>query len=145
MTPTGCGEDKTTSDFTPWSSPFTPDVFTSSGFLINAGCTSQLPFTPVSTAGSTTDQAGGYTSFSLLLTRADEQQRISSLSFKTPEGLLGMISKVPLCQEPEAAAGTCSSASQIGHTQATAGPGPYPLVVPEPRLGCGLHPSDRWL
>ena len=135
VTPTGCGEYKTTSDFTPWSSPFTPDVFTSSGFLINAGCTSQLPFTPVLTAGSTTDQAGGYTSFSLLLTRADEQQRISSLSFKTPEGLLGMISKVPLCQEPQAATGTCSSASQIGHTQVTAGPGPYPLVVPEPGLG----------
>jgi hypothetical protein len=135
VTPTGCGEYKTTSDFTPWSSPFTPDVFTSSGFLINAGCTSQLPFSPVLTAGSTTDQAGGYTDFSLLLTRADEQQRISSLSFKTPEGLLGMISKVPLCEEPQAAEGTCSSASQIGHTQVTAGPGPYPLVVPEPGLG----------
>ncbi len=134
-TPTGCGEYNTTSDFTPWSSPFTPDVFTSSGFLIDTGCTSQLPFTPVLTAGSTTDQAGGYTNFSLLLTRADEQQRISRLSFKTPEGLLGMISKVPLCEEPQAAAGTCSSASQIGHTQVTAGPGPYPLVVPEPGLG----------
>jgi hypothetical protein len=135
QTPTGCGEFTTTSDFTPWSSPFTPDVFPSSGFLITAGCTSQLPFTPVLTAGSTTDQAGGYTGFSLLLTRADEQQRIEKLTFKTPEGLLGMISKVPLCGEPQAAAGTCSSASQIGQTQVTAGPGPYPLVVPEPGQG----------
>lgn len=134
-TPTGCGEYTTTSDFTPWSTPFTPDVFTSSGFLISEGCTSQLPFTPVMTAGSTTDQAGGYTSFSLLLTRADEQQRIASLSFETPEGLLGMISKVPLCEEPQAEAGTCSSASQIGHTVVTAGPGPYQLVVPEPGQG----------
>ena len=135
VTPTDCGEHATASDFTPWSSPFTPDVLTSSSFLISAGCTSNLPFSPVLTAGSTTDQAGGYTDFSLLLTRADEQQRISSLSFKTPEGLLGMISKVPLCQEPQAAEGTCSSASQIGHTQVMAGPGPYPLLVPEPGQG----------
>ncbi len=131
-TPTGCGEFTTSSDFTPWSSPFGADVFRSSGFLISAGCTSQLPFSPVLTAGSTTDQAGGFTDFSLLLTRADEQQRIEKLQFKTPEGLLGMISKVPLCGEPQAAEGTCPAASEIGHTQVTAGPGPYPLVVPEP-------------
>jgi hypothetical protein len=135
QTPTGCGEYTTTSDFTPWSAPFSSDVFPKSSFLISAGCSSPLPFSPVLTAGATTDQAGGYTSFSLLLTRADEQQRIEKLQFKTPEGLLGMISKVPLCGEPQAAAGTCSSASQIGHTQVTAGPGPYPLVVPEPGQG----------
>jgi hypothetical protein len=67
-----------------------------------------------------------------LLQRGDGQQRISTLSFKTPEGLLGMISKVPLCGEPAAAQGACSSASQIGHTVVAAGPGPYPLVIPEP-------------
>ncbi len=140
-TPTGCGTFTTTSDFTPWSSPFSSDVFPSSSFLISAGCTSQLPFSPVLTAGATTDQAGGFTDFSLLLTRADEQQRIEKLQFKTPEGLLGMISKVPLCGEPQAAEGTCSSASQIGHTQVTAGPGPYPLVVPEP----GQAPAPIYL
>ena len=43
-----------------------------------------------------------------------------------------MISKVPLCPEPQAREGTCSSASQIGHTVVAAGPGPYPLVVPQP-------------
>jgi hypothetical protein len=66
-----------------------------------------------------------------LLSRGDGQQRIEKLQFKTPEGLLGMIAKVPLCQEPEAAAGTCSSASQIGHTVAEVGPGPYPFVIPQ--------------
>jgi hypothetical protein len=131
-TPTGCGTYTTSSDFTPWSSPFSSDVFPSGSFVISGGCTSPLPFSPVLTAGSTTDQAGGYTSFSLLLTRADEQQRIEKLQFTTPKGLLGMISQVPLCPEPQAAQGTCSAASQIGHTQVTAGPGPYPLVIPEP-------------
>lgn len=136
-TPTACGSYTTTSDFTPWASPFSEDLFPSSTFLIVAGpggsaCSSPLPFGPSLIAGSTTDQAGGYTDFSLLLQRADGQQRISTLRFKTPEGLLGMISKVPLCAEPQAAAGTCSSASQIGHTVVAAGPGPFPLVVPEP-------------
>jgi hypothetical protein len=135
ITPTGCGLYTTTSDFTPWSAPFSSDLYPTSSFAISAGCASPLPFSPVLTAGSTTDQAGGYSDFSLLLSRADEQQRISSLTFKTPEGLLGMISNVPLCLEPQAAQGTCSAASQIGHTQVTAGPGPYPLVVPEPGQG----------
>jgi hypothetical protein len=136
-TPTGCGTFTTTSDFTPWTAPFGEDLFPSSSFPIVAGpsgsaCASPMPFSPSMIAGSTTDQAGGFTSFSLLLQRADGQQRIQNLQFKTPEGLLGMISKVPLCGEPQAAEGKCSAASQIGHTVIAAGPGPYPLVVPQP-------------
>jgi hypothetical protein len=146
-TPTTCGVYTTTSDFTPWSTPAVGDVFPSSNFAISAGTNgaacpaSPLPFTPSMIAGSTTDQAAGYTSFSLLLQRADGQQRIAGLQFKTPEGLLGMISKVPLCQEAQAAQGTCSSASQIGHTVVEAGPGPYPLVVPQP----GQPPAPIYL
>ena len=146
-TPTRCGTYATTSDFTAWSSPFVEDVFPSSNFAISAGTggaacpSSQLPFSPSMIAGSTTDQAGGYTSFSLLLTRPDDQQRVGNLQFKTPEGLLGMISKVALCTEPQAAQGTCSSASQIGHTVVEAGPGPYPLVVPQP----GQPPAPIYL
>jgi hypothetical protein len=146
-TPTQCGTYTTTGDFMPWSSPFTDDTFPSSSFVVATGpggspCpSSPLPFSPSLIAGSTTDQAGGYTSFSLLLNRADDQQRIGALQFKTPEGLLGMISKVPLCPEPQAAQGTCSSASQIGHTVVEAGPGPYPLVVPQP----GQSPAPIYL
>jgi hypothetical protein len=136
-TPTACGTYTTTSDFTPWTAPVGEDLFPSSSFPIIAGpggsaCSSPMPFAPSMIAGSTTDQAGGFTSFSLLLQRADGQQRIQSLQFKTPEGLLGMISKVPLCGEPQAAEGKCSTGSQIGHTVVAAGPGPYPLVVPQP-------------
>jgi hypothetical protein len=146
-TPTGCGTYETTSDFTPWSSPFVQDAFPSSAFDIDSGTAgaacpaSPLPFDPSLIAGSTTDQAGGFTSFSLLLQRADDQQRISSLQFKTPEGLLGMISKVALCGEPAASQGQCPEASQIGHTVVAAGPGPYPLVVPEP----GQPPAPIYL
>jgi hypothetical protein len=137
-TPTGCGLYRTTSDFTPWSTPAVGDAFPSSDFAISSGTdgaacpAGALPFSPSMIAGATTDQAGGFTSFSLLLQRADDQQRVSSLQFKAPEGLLGVISKVPLCGEPRASKGECSSASEIGHTVVAAGPGPYPLVVPQP-------------
>ncbi len=137
-TPTRCGTYTTTGDFTPWSTPVVEDLFPHSSFQITAGTngaacpSSPLPFAPSLIAGSTTDQAGGFTDFSLLLTRPDDQQRVSNLQFKTPEGLLGMIGNVPLCPEAQANTGSCSAASQIGHTVVEAGPGPYPLVVPEP-------------
>ena len=135
-TPTACGVYESTADFTPWSSPFIEDAFDSSRFQITAGpdgsaCVSPMPFAPTMTAGATTDQAGGFTDFTMLLQRGDEQQRVKTLSFKTPEGLLGMIAKVPLCEEPQAAEGTCSSASQIGHTVVGAGPGPFPFYIPQ--------------
>jgi len=138
-TPTACGVYTTASDFTSWSSPFVPDTFPGSAFAINSGadgspaCPSQpLPFAPSMIAGATTDQAGGFTDFSLLLQRGDGQQRIERLQFKAPPGLAGMISSVPLCGEPQASQGTCPAASQIGHTVVEAGAGPYPLVVPQP-------------
>lgn len=145
-TPPICGVYETTSDFTPWSSPQESDAFPTDDFAIDSGpggsaCVSSLPFAPSMIAGATTDQAGGYTGFSLLLQRGDGQQRVSSLQFKTPEGLLGMISKVPLCPEPQASQGACSAASQIGHTVVQAGPGPYPLEIPEP----GQAPAPIYL
>jgi hypothetical protein len=144
-TPSKCGLYETTSDFTPWSTPEVADAFPSSDFLINSGpngssCAPQS-FAPTLTAGATTDQAGGYTGFSLSLSRPDGQQRIEKLQFKTPEGLLGMISHVTPCQEPQAAAGTCPADSQIGHTTVEAGPGPAPLVIPEP----GQAPAPIYL
>lgn len=143
-TPTGCGTYTTNASFTPWSGG--SEALTSSAFAIESGpggsaCASPLPFSPELIAGATTDQAGGFTDFSMLLRREDGQQRIRSLQFKVPEGLLGMISKVPLCGEPQAAQGTCPAASQIGHTVVEAGPGPYPLVVPQP----GKPPAPIYL
>jgi hypothetical protein len=137
-TPTQCGAYTTNADFTPWSSLFIPDFFTSASFGLVEGpssgpCSSSpLPFAPELVAGSTTDRAGGFTNFSLLLERGDGQQRIERLQFKAPEGLSGMLSQVPLCPEPQAAAGACSEASRIGHATVASGPGPYPLVIPQP-------------
>jgi hypothetical protein len=136
-TPTGCGEYTTGSDFTPWSSPTVGDVFPSSSFSIaagtdGAGCpSSPLPFSPSMHAGATTDQAGGFTDFSLLLQRPDDQQRIAGLQFKAPPGLSAELSRAPLCTNEQAETDTCPEASKIGHTVVESGPGPYPLVVPE--------------
>ena len=149
VTPETCGIYRSDVDFTPWASPFVENAFDTSSFQITNGpggsgtanCTAPLPFAPTMTAGATTDQAAGYTSFTMLLSRGDGQQRIEKLQFKTPEGLLGMIAKVPLCPEPQAAAGTCSEASQIGHTVAEVGPGPYPFVIPQP----GAPPAPIYL
>jgi hypothetical protein len=137
-TPTHCGEYTTTSDFTPWSTPAVGDAFPSSSFQVASGTggaacpAGVLPFAPSMVAGSTSDQAGAFTGFSLLLQRGDDQQRVEKLSFKEPAGLAGLISSVPLCQEPQAAAGTCSASSQIGHAVVSSGPGPFPLTLPQP-------------
>ncbi len=135
-TPVRCGTYSSNILFEPWAAPVVENAALNDKFEISAGpggsaCQWPLPFAPVMTAGATTDQAGGYTGFTMLLQRSDGQQRIERLQFKTPEGLLGMISKVQLCQEPQAASGECSSGAQIGHTVTTAGPGPYPFEVPQ--------------
>jgi hypothetical protein len=147
VTPTGCGMFTTTSDFTPWSSPFVQDVFPTSTFAIDHGpggtaCPGGvLGFSPSLIAGSTTDQAGGFTNFSMLLTRGDGQQRIDGLRFTAPPGLTGMLSNVPLCTNAQAETNTCPEASKIGHSSVESGPGPYPLVVPEP----GQPPAPIYL
>jgi hypothetical protein len=141
-TPAECGAYGTAqgfaADFTPWSSPLVSDAFGAAEFALTEGSgggacpASPLPFSPTMVAGATTDHAGGFTDFSLLLERGDGQQRIERLQFTAPEGLAGMISAVPQCGEPQAAEGTCPSSSQVGHAVVASGPGPYPLVIPQP-------------
>jgi hypothetical protein len=138
-TPTECGVYSTAWEFMPWSSPFTSNIFPPDPqFAISqgaggGGCPgSPLSFSPSLVAGATTDHAGAFTGFSMLLERGDGQQRIEKLQFKLPPGLAGMISAVPLCSEPQAAQGMCPSASQVGHSTVASGPGPYPLVIPQP-------------
>jgi hypothetical protein len=146
-TPAQCGTYTTSTDFTPWATPSVADWLESSSFQISSGpdggsCpSSPLPFAPQLIAGATTDQAGGFTDFSLLLQRGDGQQRIDGLQFKAPAGLTGELAKVPLCTNAQAEANECPAASQIGHTVLEAGPGPYPLVVPEP----GQEPAPIYL
>jgi hypothetical protein len=135
VSPPVCGQYTSGADFTPAAGPSVADALRTSTFSVESGpegapCGTP-PFAPVLSAGSSTDQAGGYGSFSVLLERGDGQQRISGLSFKLPAGMLGMIGSVALCGEPQAASGSCPQASQVGHVTLGAGPGPYPLYIPQ--------------
>ena len=137
VTPPTCRVYTSNADFAPWDG--LEEELQESRFAITSGpdgspCTypgSSLPFSPTLTAGATTDQAGGFTDFSMLLQRPDGQQRIAGLQFKAPEGLSGMLSTVPLCGEQQANEGTCPASSQIGHAVVGAGPGPYPFYIPQ--------------
>jgi hypothetical protein len=135
-TPKLCGNYRTTSTLTPWSAPESgPAAFQLSSFVINSGptggaCTNP-GFAPGFTAGTTSNQAGGYSPFTFTMTRGDGEQNLGTVSTTLPPGLVGMLATVPLCGEAQANAGTCSSASIIGHVTTGVGAGPDPLFVPE--------------
>jgi hypothetical protein len=128
-TPSTCGTFTTTTDLSPWSAPFTPDATPSSSFEIT-GCASLGRFAPSFSAGTTNPEAGAFSPFTLTFSRSDEDQAFSAITVRTPPGLLGMLSKVPLCGEPQATQGTCPVGSQIGTTTVAAGAGSNPLWLP---------------
>src|SRR5262249_937871 len=51
------------------------------------------------------------------------------ITMNTPTGLLGLLSGVQLCGEPQAAQGTCGPESQIGTVVSGAGAGANPFYV----------------
>ncbi len=125
VTPPACGSYQTTSELTSWSSlvPATP----SDAFSIAAGC--QSGFTPSFIAGTTNNQAAAFSAFTVSLSRQDREQRLGSVTVATPPGALAVLKNVPRCGEPDAALGTCQSASLIGHTTVAAGPGSEPFTI----------------
>lgn len=54
---------------------------------------------------------------------------LSRLQVKMPAGLVGMLSSVTLCKEPQASLGTCPEASEIGKTSVAVGSGGHPFVI----------------
>jgi hypothetical protein len=137
-TPAACGRATTTADFTPWSAPGetpagqfmpgTPDATPSSYFEV-AGCASPPGLSPGFQAGTVTPQAGQFSAFTLNFSRQDREQYLSGIQVHTPPGLLGMLSSVPLCSEPQAAQGTCSESSKIGTTRVASGAGSHPFEI----------------
>jgi hypothetical protein len=125
--PRVCGPARTSADLMPWSSPFTPDSTPSSFFEVT-GCPPPQ-FSPSFTAGTTSNQAGGFSPFTLAFGRADADEFFDGVQTRMPPGLLGMLSSVSLCGEPQAAQGTCGPESLIGHTQVLTGPGADPFLV----------------
>ena len=128
--PQTCSGALTTSDITPWSSPQTPDATPSWLFAVT-GCEGS-PFVPAFEAGTVNPAAGAYTNFTTTFSRSDRQQDLGAIQVQTPPGLLGMLSHVTLCGEAQAAAGTCSAASEIGTARASAGAGSHPFWASGP-------------
>jgi hypothetical protein len=126
VTPAGCGSYTTSSRLTPWSSE-TP-VEPNSTFQIAEGCGAQ-GFSPSFVAGTSNNQAGGFSSFGVTFSRQDGEQGLGGVTVQTPAGLLGVLKGVERCGEPQASQGTCGAGSLIGHTTAVAGPGADPVVV----------------
>ncbi len=126
--PRSCGPVSATADLTPWSSPFSADSTPFSEFEVNEGCFGAR-FAPSFVGGTTSIQAGGYTPFTLSFGRVDQDEFLGGLRMSMPPGLLGMLSHVSLCGEPQAAEGTCGPESLIGHVQVLTGPGADPYLV----------------
>ncbi len=139
-TPEACGTYTTTSDFSPWSAPESgPDATPSDSFQINNGCVSG--FTPAFHAGTLSNQAGGFSPFTLSFSRNDNEEAPAGLTVTLPTGLLGKIAGVAECSDAQIAAAaansgaaenaspSCPSSSQLGTVQTASGPGPNPFVV----------------
>jgi hypothetical protein len=131
--PQACGTATAASDVTPWSTPQTPDALASSSFGVdwdgNGGACPGMPFNPGFSAGTVSPVAGTFSPFTLTLTRHDREQDLSGVSVTLPPGLLGILKGIPLCGEPQAAQGTCSSSSQVGTTEVASGAGSEPLWI----------------
>jgi hypothetical protein len=125
-----CGDAPTEAMFSPYTTGLLQALEPTS--YTTTGCPSPIPFVLAQSASPANTTAGAYSSYTFNLTRADGQQYLSQVSTTLPAGLLGAIPSVTLCGEPQAAAGTCSAASQIGVASVTAGAGtePFPLSGP---------------
>ncbi len=136
-TPAACGTYTTDVELTPWqsSAQIVPSVLHQNfEFPISQGVgggpcpTGTPPFNPGTEDGSVNSNAGSYSPFYLHLTRADNEQEITSYSALLPKGLTGKIAGIPYCPEADIEAAkretgigelehpSCPAASEIGHT-----------------------------
>jgi hypothetical protein len=134
VNPHACGTYETTAVLTPWSGNAAATV--SDSFQITSGpggkpCPTSTvqSFSPSFVAGTPNNQAGAFSPLTVSFTRADGEQQLAGVVVKMPPGLLGVLTGIPLCQEPQASAGSCSAASEIGGLTVSAGAGANPFYV----------------
>ena len=130
--PRQCGSAATNVDLTPWGAPIAPDAISTVSYQVdwNGGeCPGTAPFAPTLSAGTLSTSAGRFAPFTLTVARADRNQDLARLQVHTPPGLIGMLSSVAQCPEPQASLGACPAASEIGKTAVAVGSGSHPFVV----------------
>jgi hypothetical protein len=92
-------------------------------------CPASAPFGPGFSAGTTSPLAGGFSPFTLTISRTDGQQDISAITTQLPPGLLAVLKSVVPCPEPQASQGACGPESLVGHTTVGAGGGSEPFYL----------------
>ncbi|HEX5593480.1 MAG TPA: hypothetical protein VFX35_09040 [Solirubrobacterales bacterium] len=126
--PDHCGTYAADFSFSPHSND--PAVVGHTDMQITEGC--NQGFDPSLRAGVTNPVAGAFSPFVFDLTRGDGQQALRGFELRLPDGELAKLAGVPLCSDAAASAGNCPAGSRIGSLQATTGPGPEPLAIPQP-------------
>jgi len=124
--PLGCGPVAPTGAISPYTGEPAASPATQ-GFVVT-GCASSLPFSLSQSVTSQSSQAGALSPFTFSLAREDGQQYPSQITTVLPPGLVGAIPSVTPCGEPQASAGTCPAASQIGTVMVAAGAGSEPYT-----------------
>jgi hypothetical protein len=126
--PDSCGTYQASYSLSPLSG--NPPTNGNTSLDVNQNC-STGGFNPGFVAGSTNPVGGGYAPFGVDVSRNDGEQNVSALGLTLPKGVAAKIAGVPLCPEPNAVAGTCPAASQVGAVNVAAGTG-EPVWVPQP-------------
>jgi hypothetical protein len=121
-----CGESKGAANFTPVAAgaPTASDPF---GVTVT-GCAASIPFSLSQSTQYEPTNAAGHSSYTLNLNRPEGQQYLQKVTTTLPSGVVGEIPDVTLCGEPQAAQGTCGSASKIGTVTVTSGSGSSPYT-----------------
>jgi hypothetical protein len=140
IAPQACGTYTTTSSLTPWSAPGSgPPATPSDSFAITSGCSAG--FSPSFLAGTTNNQAGAFSPFTLSFSRQDSEEGLGGLTVSLPPGLAARFAGVAECTDAQLAAAaassgaaeqaspSCPSSSLLGTVTTAVGPGPNPFVV----------------
>jgi hypothetical protein len=134
--PLVCGPATTAASLVPYTATATvsPAVlpFTVDSDNMGGACPTPLPFALAQSTTAQPTTGGASTNFTFNLGRSDGQQYLSKVSAALPLGLVGKIPAVPLCPEPQASLGTCSSESQIGTASTSVGSGSAPIQFSGP-------------
>ncbi len=133
--PPVCGLATTTSELTPWSAlQPEPDATASSSFELTTGangtpCSEPQPFNPAFRVASTTNETGAYDSLAFVVSRADQEEDLSTIAVQAPPAVGEMFTGVPPCGEVLASEGACPTTSQVGTVELAVGPGPDPYYL----------------
>lgn len=130
--PSACGSYSTHYEFTPWSGA--PIVSGDTPMKIDQNCATG-GFSPALEAGTENPSAGVFSPFILRIAQQTGEQNLAGFEMTLPEGVLAKLKGVELCPEQDAAGASCPPGSQVGSAQVAVGPGPSPLLLPQPGRG----------